>query len=196
MNKQPGPVAEAMDADNVIKSFNLFISEEIISIITMNTNKNIVNFHNMLSEEQQEKLATSDKYTHLRVTDEIEMTALIGLFYLRGTLQQNNWAYRNIFKHMIGHPAFASTMSFNRFGFLNSMISFDDASTRTERWKSDRFAAAREIFEIFNDNCSKALQAGPYMAIDECLYSCRNQVSLNLFFVTLANFDEKSFIFP
>ena len=46
------------------------------------------------------------------------------------------------------------------------------------RWKKDRFAAARDVFEEFNDNCSSALQADDAMAIDECLYACRNQVAM------------------
>ena len=80
---------------------------------------------------------------------------------------------------MIGHPVFLSTMSANRFSFLNGHFSLDDPDTRGERWKQDRFAAAREVFEEFNDNCSEALQADDFMAIDECLYPMRNQVSFS-----------------
>ena len=59
----------------------------------------------------------------------------------------------------------------NRFTFLNSEFSLDDPETRATRWKQDRFAAAREIFEEFNYNCSRALQA-----VDENLYELKNQV--------------------
>ena len=57
-----------------------------------------------------------------------------------------------------GPSVFAATMSSDRFVFLNSNMSFDDKETREDRWKSDRFAAIREIFEIFNTNCGKLIE--------------------------------------
>lgn len=53
----------------------------------------------------------------------------------------------------------------------------DDPETRPARWSMDRFSACREIFEEWNDNCSKALQIGKWAAIDECLYPCRNKLA-------------------
>ena len=37
--------------------------------------------------------------------------AFVGIFYLRGALQQNHWSYKNIFKDMVGNPIFQCTMS-------------------------------------------------------------------------------------
>jgi hypothetical protein len=68
-------------------------------------------------------------------------------------------------------------MSSNRFFFLHSNISFDDVTTREDRFPHDRFAAIRELFEMFNDNCSSALQPDEFLAIDETLYGTRNQIS-------------------
>ena len=33
----------------------------------------------------------------------------------------------------------------------------------------------REVFELFNDACSRALQCGPDMAVDETLYAYRGR---------------------
>ena len=70
-------------------------------------------------------------------------------------------------------------MSKNRFRFLNTCITFDDASSRQTRWKRDRFAAFRTIFEIFNSNCSTGTHLIPhgYLSLGETLYPTRTKVS-------------------
>ena len=72
---------------------------------------------------------------------------------------------------------FGATMSKNRFRFLNTCITFDDASSRQTCWKRDRFAAFRTIFEIFNLNCSTHLIPHNYLSLDETLYLARTKVS-------------------
>ena len=78
----------------------------------------------------------------------------------------------------IGHPVFSATMSRNRFTFLLGQLRFDDKSTRKTRWKEDRFAANRELFEIFNENCNCRISATEYMALDETLYGFRGQIGI------------------
>ena len=56
-------------------------------------------------------------------------------------------------------------MSKNRFKFLFSKISFDDFETRTERWKKDRFAAIRNIFEKSNNNCGKYIIPDDFLSM-------------------------------
>ena len=43
-------------------------------------------------------------------------------------------------------------MSLNRFKFLFHCMRFDNYRNRLEREKNDRFAAIREVWEIFNSN--------------------------------------------
>ena len=50
------------------------------------------------------------------------------------------------------------------------MIVFDDAASTSQRWKTDRFAACRDIFEKFNKNCAKNMAPDDFLAIDETLY--------------------------
>ena len=117
------------------------------------------------------------KYTWIKETDKVEILAYLGLCYFRGCYKQNHWTAKRIFQDKIGHPVFDSTMSNNRFNFISSHFWMDDPITRPERFKQDRFAAAREVFEVFNDNCSKSLQADDYLCIDECLYQARTKFS-------------------
>ena len=57
------------------------------------------------------------------------------------------------------------------------MIVFDDAASRSEQWKTDRFTAFRDIFEKFNSNCAKNMAPDDFSAIEETLYQTRGGVS-------------------
>ena len=46
-------------------------------------------------------------------------------------------------------------MLYNRFQFIQRFITFDDKATRGDRWKSDKFACLRELFEMMNEQNSK-----------------------------------------
>ena len=54
-------------------------------------------------------------------------------------------------------------MSRNRFKSLIQSIMFDDHQERAENWPRDRFAAIRNIFELFNKNVIPS----EYLATDD-----------------------------
>ena len=64
-------------------------------------------------------------------------------------------------------------MSLNRSKFLLAHLRFDDSATRKERWKQDCLAAMRHIFQIFTENCERALAPEDFLSLDETLYSTR-----------------------
>ena len=70
-------------------------------------------------------------------------------------------------------------MSANRFKFLLARLSFDDKLQRDSKWKTDRFAAMRDMLEAFNENCAKYMSLEEFCALDETLYSTR----IKLYFV-------------
>ena len=74
------------------------------------------------------------------------------------------------------HFVFGAIMSKNRFRFLKGHICFDNPQERTQLWETDRFAAVREIWEIFNSNFSKHVAPSEYLSIDETLYPMRQQI--------------------
>ena len=67
-------------------------------------------------------------------------------------------------------------MEINRFKFLVRCIQLDDFTTRPQRWKSDRFAAFREFFRCFNENCAQLRTPLEYLAIDETLYPYQGKI--------------------
>ena len=68
---------------------------------------------------------------------------------------------------------FSATMSKNRFRFLFANITFNNHVTKNQRWKSDRFAGFRDVFEWFVSNCSKHVIPDDYICLDETLYPTR-----------------------
>ena len=104
----------------------------------------------------------------------VEVDALFGLMYFRGILGVNLDMTDRLFSNN-SHFVFGTIMSKNRFRFLKCYIFFDNPQERTQLWKTDRFGAVREIWEIFNSNLSKHVAPSAYLSIDETLYTMRQQ---------------------
>lgn len=117
-----------------------------------------------------------EKYKYvIKETDSVEIYALLGFMYARGMKNLNYFETRLLFD--AGEAAiFAATFGHNRFAFLHSVLSFDDESTRQQRYQSDRFAAIRNVFEIFNEACMTVLIPETFLTIDETLFSSRHRV--------------------
>ena len=163
----------AKSVESMRDAFELFVTPEMIDIVVTNTNKRIAEVLENLPEETK----ADDRLTHYRSTDACEMYALIGLMYFRGLLGLNNRGVTHIFSDRMGHPVFGGAMSRNRFSFLLGHLCFDDADTRRQRWETDRFAAFREFFSKFNDQCSTQMVPSEYLSLDETLYPMRTQIA-------------------
>ena len=79
------------------------------------------------------------------------------------------------------HPAFTSTMALYRWLEILKFITFDNKDSRAMRWEEDKGAAIRELFQLWNENCSKWLYSSIWLTIDECLYPMRNHISFKSF---------------
>ena len=66
-----------------------------------------------------------------------------------------------------------------RLTFLKGHICFDNPQERTQLRETDRFAAVREIWEIFNSNLSKHVAPSEYLSIDETLYPMRQKIAFH-----------------
>ncbi|XP_057293812.1 uncharacterized protein LOC130622372 [Hydractinia symbiolongicarpus] len=166
---KPGPVPRARNTCEPVDAFHMFFTKEMFELILENTNRKINNLRASLSEE---KLQSFMKIT---IIDEIQ--AFVGLMLYRGLFSLNNFSLLKLFSDKYGPPIFAATMSRNRFFFLLRCFCFGDESTRAERWKQDRFAAARELFEMFNEQCMTSMKATDFLSLDETLYPMRSQVA-------------------
>ena len=70
MNTPGGPQGSAKDADTPLKSFLLFMYNDIIDNITIQTNKNISKYLASLSAEHFAKVyQQGSKYTHISTTE-------------------------------------------------------------------------------------------------------------------------------
>ena len=145
----------------------------MITIIVNRSNERIKKIRESLPQD----VLKDSRNCYIGETTAGEITALIGLMYMRGLLSQNNHKTETLFNDKTGHPVFSATMGKNRFKFLLANIRFDDEESRPLRWKNDRFAAFREIFELFNARCASVIIPDDYLSLDETLYPMRNQVS-------------------
>ena len=126
--------------------------------------------------QQSDNFNESSKYTWVKKTGRVEIDALFGLMYFRGILGVNLHMTDRLFSND-SHFVFGAIMSKNRFRFLKGHICFDDPQESTRLWETDRFAAVREIWEIFNSNLSKHVAPSEYLSIDETLYPMRQQIA-------------------
>lgn len=110
----------------------------------------------------------------------MEIRAYIGLTYIRGLIGQNLHRVDLLFSEH-SHYAFGATMSKNRYKFLHSNINFSTVEETRDVWESDRYAAFRRFWEMFNSNLSKPLMPSEYLSIDETLYPMRHQISFRQF---------------
>ena len=169
----PGVNRTARNARSPLDAWNCMFTDDMKNIVVTRTNEKIQEFRSKLNPE----ILTDNKITYLHETNVLEITALIGLIYARGLLGQNHHRRDLLFSEKVGHPIFGATMSKNRFVFLLSKISFDEESTRRERWQHDRFAAFRDFHTIFNRNCAKAVTPDDFITLDETLYPMRTSIS-------------------
>ena len=91
------------------------------------------------------------------VTDKIEMISFIGLNYGRVLCKRKEENVSYLYCSHTINPLFSAVMVESRFLLLKRMITFDDKITRNDRHESDRSAAFREIFEMFNYNSSREI---------------------------------------
>lgn len=136
----------AQTADTPEKCFNLFMDTDMVEKIVNYTNMKIRAWTANLSPARRQEIA---RKRNISEVDVIELRALIGLWYARGLLKLHYWKYERLWENKVGHPIFAATMSLKRFRFLRAMLSFDDPTTRPQRFETDRFCAFREVCSIF-----------------------------------------------
>lgn len=178
LKKRPGPSLDARKVETPLEAWNLFLPPDILDRVVEYTNDNIFEFQQRFAAVLDPSNENAKKYTHCKETDLMELHAFFGLTYLRGVLKLNVLSRVTIWYHESTHDIFAATMSEKRFQFLCGMIAFDDKTTRTDRWKFDKFTAFREFFEAVNQNNGKMRNPSFYLAIDETLYPYRGRIGM------------------
>lgn len=122
--------------------FKLLIDDAIIDLITENTNIFIRSIAGNFTRERS-----------CCVTDIVEISAFLGLLILAGSFRLGHQNVEDLFRQDgFGIEIFYGTMSLQRFKFLLRAIQFDNQNMRGQRRSIDKFAAFREIFDMFVHN--------------------------------------------
>ncbi|XP_057296254.1 piggyBac transposable element-derived protein 1-like [Hydractinia symbiolongicarpus] len=169
-----GPQPKACETASPRSAFELYFTPEIVNNILLCTNRKI---RRTLSKLPDNFLTQNSRYSYMKETSVEEIYAFIGLYLYRELYKLNCISAHRLFSNQYGPPIFSATMSRNRVFFIRTNLCFDDETTRDERWKHDRFAAMREVFESFNYECMSCLVPGDYLSLDETLYPMRTQIS-------------------
>ena len=123
VSNAPGPTADAKrHSEDELKTWELFFTEDILKLIVKHTNEAIDRLVSKLEN-------VCHKDTYLKNTDVIEIRAFIGLLYIRGATKKNLMVVQNMFMHKSSPEIFQACMSYRRFNFLCSVVTFDDIST-------------------------------------------------------------------
>ena len=121
-------------------------------------------------------LMDSDRYPHFKFVDRIDMKSFIRILYLRAAFRLNLLDREIIWDHESAHDIFGATMSVNRFKFICCFCTFDDKTTRQGRWKNDKFACMREIFEAMDSRNASMRCPSALLAVDETFYPYRGHI--------------------
>ena len=168
-----GPMRIAkQNSGTVLKTFQLTMTDSILVKIVDQTNTKITEFWDI----NRDALSDNDKITHCKLTSLLELKAWYGLHYLRGALHLNGTCVHTVWHHESSNNLFSATMPRKHFSFLCTVIQFDDAPTRAQLWKEDKFACFREYFKSINERFLLLRHPSEHTAIDETLYPYRGRI--------------------
>ena len=167
--------SRANNIENIEGPFHLYFDNDIMDKIVDCANTGI---NETVTRWQRSKnFSESSKYTWVKKIDTVEIYAFFGLMYFTGILGVNLHMTDRLFSND-NDFVFGAIMSKNRFRFRKGHICFNNSQERTQLWETDRFAAVREIWEIFNSNLSKHVASSEYLSIHETLYPMRQQYAI------------------
>lgn len=173
LSNRPGPSPQAKQCSTTDELFDCYVTEGMFDGVAELTNKKI---DVVVADHPQWQ--DSNKYPHVKHTDAVEIRALFGQFYIRAVTRQNLLSVKRLYQHRHANPIFKAIFSRDRLVFLTGILQFDDIDGREERWETDRFAAFREFFRLFNEHCAQMRIPSDLLALDETLYPFRGRIGI------------------
>lgn len=167
----PGPKGKAKNITDSKKLWELFFTDEVLDIIVQHTN----------SEIERKKVRYKTQQWYVGPTNCDEIKALFGLLYLSGVLKDAHLTVDDLWSPVFGPVLFRCTMSKNRFEFLVNCLRFDNKETREERKKTDKLAAIRQIWQMFEKSCREYYTPSEYVTIDETLLGFRGRCPFKMY---------------
>lgn len=157
-NIQAGPRDFAKTKKKPSECFSLFFDESIIYMIAKYTNERILREKKKFSRERDAKL-----------TDEVEIYALLGILFLGGSSKSSKEHFLQLFdsKKGIGMEAIYLAMSSQRYRFLMKNLRFNDPVT--DQITEDKMAPIRVLFQILVNNFQTHFKPSHELAFGELL---------------------------
>lgn len=155
----PGPTLYAIARISSLRSaFDLFLTEEIIQLLCTHTN-----------------LHGRRRCEDWRDVDEVEMRAYIGILILAGVYRSRHEATRSMWEEKTGRAIFRATMPLYRYAQISANLRFDDRLTRPGRFRDDRLAAFRTLWEMWVSRLPLLFNPGIDVCVDEQLVAFRGR---------------------
>lgn len=99
--------------------------------------------------------------------DSTEFSAFIGLLLLAGVFKSCNECRESLWDAEKGRAIFRAKMSLQRFFHISRVLRFDDRETHSSARQKDKFAAIRDLWDIWMDILPKLFNPNPYVTDDE-----------------------------
>ncbi|XP_064814049.1 piggyBac transposable element-derived protein 4-like [Oncorhynchus masou masou] len=156
----PGPTAYAESrAIDIASSFRLFVTPAIERIIVDMTN-----------------LQGVRKYGDgWRPMDSTDLRAYVGLLILAGVYRSRGEAAASLWDAESGRTVFRATMPLKVFHKYSRLLRFDDRQSRPARLATDRLAAVREVWDLWEERLQALYNPGPEVTVDEQLVPFRGR---------------------
>lgn len=170
----PGVKGTAKLAKTEIETWSLFITDSMLNTVLTYTNIQI--------KDKREKHPKNKEQYHMKDATLEDLKAFIGLLYIAGLNRSNRQNLNDLWRtDGTGVEIFRTTMSLQRFYFLQNCLRFDDKNTRDQRKKTDNLAAIRDIFDNFVENIQKHYVPSENLTIDEMLLSFRGRCPFRVY---------------
>ncbi|XP_042171318.1 piggyBac transposable element-derived protein 4-like [Oncorhynchus tshawytscha] len=156
----PGPTAyAATQARDIASAFHLFVTPAIERIIVEMTN-----------------LHGARKYGDgWRPMDATDLHAYLGLLILAGVYRSRGEAAASLWDAESGRTVFRATMSLKVFHRYSRLLRFDDRQSRPARLATDKLAAIREVWDLWEARLPALYNPGPDVTVDEQLVPFRGR---------------------
>ena len=149
----PGPT---VTHETEIQCFESFVSEVILRTILRHTNSRV-------------RALGKKPFTFTE-------RACISVIIRAGADRDNLSSVESLYRPNDSRPIYRCTIGKNRLRLFLRHVTFDNKNTRRERQKTDKLAAVREMWDLFQMNLRRNYVPSESLTIDEQLYPFRGYV--------------------
>ncbi|KAK7156026.1 hypothetical protein R3I94_006179 [Phoxinus phoxinus] len=139
-------------------AFQLLFTEEMVKLIVDRTNL-------------QGRRSETDWIN----VDATEVEAYLGVLILAGVYKSRNESTRSLWDDHTGRPIFRATMPHRNFQKFSSNVRFDNRLTRPGRYRDDKLAAFRSIWDKWLYRLPLLFNPGVDVCVDEQLVGFRGR---------------------